>query len=66
MFGAVDLVQRGVLGFDGNDAGSVNGVAGVDREIGQDLVKLRRVQLDRPNGGARPPVDGNVFADEAA
>ena len=48
MIGAVGLVEDGVSRFDGDLADAGDGVPGVDAEVGQDLVDLGRVHLDRP------------------
>ena len=54
MVGAVGCVEGGVAGFDGDRAHSADGVAGVDAQVGEDLVDLDRVHLHGPRVGAWP------------
>jgi hypothetical protein len=45
---AVDLVERAVSRLDGDCADAGDGFPGVDAQVGQHLVHLRRVDADRP------------------
>ena len=64
VIGAVGLVEGGVFRFDGDLADSGDGVPGVDAQIGQDLVDLGGVHLDRPQVRARQPGEIDVLADQ--
>jgi len=62
--GAVSGVDGLIPRLDCDSAGVINGIPGVDAEVGQDLVDLGRVQLDRPKFCARPPGETDILADK--
>ncbi len=63
---AVGFAESDVLGSDGDGARSVDRVACIDAQIGQDLVNLRGVHGDGPEPVGGFPYEGDVFADQPA
>ena len=62
--GAIRRVDRHIGGVNDQTAGPVNGVAGVDREIGEHLADLGGVHPHLPEIGARIPLQVDVLADQ--
>ena len=62
--GAVGLVEGDVFRLDGDLAHAGDGVPGVDAKVGQNLVDLGGVHLDRPQARARHPDEIDVLADQ--
>ena len=63
--GGVGLVENHVGRLDGQGASSRHGIASIDRQVGDHLVDLRRVGLDRPQVVGQRGHQSNVFADDA-
>ena len=63
--GAVGGVQRGVGDLDGEPAGAVHGVAGVDRQVQDRVLELRRVDLGGPQAARDHHLDVDLLAQGA-
>ena len=61
----VGLGEDRVGRLDGQAATVRHGFSGVDAQVDQDLLHLRRVDADRTQVGIRPELQFDVFADEA-
>ncbi len=59
------FVKGRCIGLYGDLAHIVDGVPGVDAEIGQNLVDLSGIDSDRPDRVARQPFQGDILSDEA-
>ena len=66
MAGAIGGIEGTICRSDGQPADSANGIPGIDAEVGEDLVDLRRIYLHRPQIGCRLPGKIDILADEPA
>ena len=64
MVGAVPLIDGDQIGLDGDLAGIADGVAGVDEQVHQDLVELRRIDVHLAGVASRLPDQIDILADE--
>ena len=62
---AVWRIELSVAGLYGDLAVFGNGVPRVDQQVGQDLVDLGRVGIDRPQPGPGLPCDIDILSDKA-
>ena len=58
----VGVIHESVQGLDGEPAAARHGVARVDREIEDRVLKLRRIGLDLPQTGGQHGLDFDLLA----
>ena len=60
--GTIRFVEDNAFGLDGDLADAVDGIPGIDAEIDQNLVDLRRVDINPPHISPRQPGQINILA----
>ena len=66
VFGAVGLIEGRISRLDGEHTHPLDGVAGVDHEVGKNLIDLGRIDLDGGVPDSRNPDQFDILADEPA
>jgi hypothetical protein len=64
--GAIGLIKDFCICLDGDFILSGNGVVGVDADIGEELIELRRIDLDRREVSAEVLEEVDILTDKPA